>query len=399
MTFSDAAPSRRRSKKRIVLIGVAMLLFIVLIGFSGFVFFMKLKFADFQPPASAANVVVTPVSPVPFEEIIEAVGTAHSNESAVITATVTETVKSVGVTEGQFVEAGAVLVELSDEEEMATLNEATRSYMRYNQLVKNKLGSAAERDEALASMEVAKAQLNQRRIVAPFDGIVGIREVSIGDLVTPGTTIMTLDDVDPIKLDFSVPERFLSALQVGMTIKAQSEAYDADVFEGKIYTIDTRIDPDTRSVRVRALVENPQGLLRPGLLMKVRIVRKSFEALAIPEGAIQSSGNIKTVFVVNAENKIESKTVVTGLREPGYVEIKDGLSQGDKVVIEGQMKTGPGAPVNVVEERSVEASQQATLGFAIERKKDVITPLDVSSKTSNTPTLSTQDTSDETVEE
>ncbi len=405
MTFSDASP-RRWTKKRIALTFFAVVLVLGLLGGSGFIFFMKVKFADFQPPMATANVVVTPVKEIPFEEVIEAVGTAQSNESAIITATVTETVKSIGVEEGQYVDAGTVIAELSDEEEVATLNEATRSYMRYNQLVKNKLGSAADRDEALAKMEVAKAQLNQRRIVAPFNGVIGIRDISIGDLVTPGTTITTIDDIDPIKLDFSVPERFLSALSKDMIIKADSEAFPGQVFEGRIYTIDTRIDPDTRSIRARALIANPNGILRPGLLMRVHVVRKAYDALAIPEGAIQSSGDLKSVYIVNSEGKIENKAITTGLREPGYVEVANGLAAGDKVVIEGQMKTGPGAPVNVTEERSIEDTQKAALDFAIPRKQEVITPLSETetqinkdiSEEAPAATPATKDKSEETVE-
>ncbi|MDY0030257.1 MAG: efflux RND transporter periplasmic adaptor subunit [Pseudobdellovibrionaceae bacterium] len=388
MTFSDSS-TRRWTKKRIALTLFTGVLVLGLLGGSGFIFFMKVKFADFQPPMAPANVVVTPVKEVPFEEVIEAVGTARSNESAIITATVTETVKSIGVEEGQYVTAGTIIAELSDEEEVATLNEATRSFMRYNQLVQNKLGAAADRDEALARMEVAKAQLNQRRIVAPFDGVIGIRDISIGDLVTPGTTITTIDDIDPIKLDFSVPERFLSALSKDMILKADSEAYPDQVFEGRIYTLDSRIDPDTRSIRIRALIANPNGTLRPGLLMRVHVVRKAYEALAIPEGSIQSSGDTKSVYTVNGESMIESKIITTGLREPGYVEITSGLVAGDKVVIEGQMKTGPGASVIVEEERSIEDTQKAALGYAIPRKQDVIKPL------SDTETQIKQDISDE----
>ncbi|MBE2190927.1 MAG: efflux RND transporter periplasmic adaptor subunit [Alphaproteobacteria bacterium] len=372
MSF-DATPTKSSSKTPIWIKIVLFLVVIALLGGTGFMLVMKIKFADFAIPQTPANVVVTKIVPVLFEETIDAIGTAQSNESADITSTVTETIKSINVTEGQFVETGTVLVELSDEEELATLNEATRSYMRYNALTKKNLGSAADRDVSLAKMEVAKAQLNERRITAPFNGVIGIREVSIGDLVTPGTIITTIDDVDPIKLDFSVPESYISSLSNGMKIKARTEAYPDKIFEGEIYTIDSRVDPDTRSIRVRAIVANLNGELRPGLLMKVLIIRRAFEALAVPEEAIQSAGDRMSVYVVDAEGQVSSKAVVTGLREPGYVEIISGLTQGDSVIIEGQMKTGDGASVKIVEERTIEQAQSAALDYSIKRKKDAIT--------------------------
>ncbi|OIN85734.1 MAG: hypothetical protein AUJ12_08445 [Alphaproteobacteria bacterium CG1_02_46_17] len=386
--------SPKKKKKSLWIKLVALVILIALLGGTGFMLFMKIKFADFQMPMAPANVVLTKVVPIPFEEVIDAIGTATSNESADITVTVTETVKSINVKEGDFVTAGTVIAELSDEEELATLNETTRSYMRYNELTKKNLGSAADRDTALARMDIAKAQLNERRIVAPFDGIIGIREVSIGDLVTPGTIITTIDDIDPIKLDFSVPETFLAAVTNGMSIKAVTEAYPDQVFEGKIYTIDSRVDPDSRSIRVRALVPNPDSKLRPGLLMKVNIVRRNFNALAIPEGALMTSGSVKSVFVVDADKKVSSKVVTTGLREPGYVEITSGLSEGDQVIIEGQMKTGPGATVNIVGQQTVEEAQAAALDFAIERKKEAIKS-SIATDTTNESAPSPQVTTEE----
>lgn len=359
-------------KKRLITKGIAGLVGLVLLGGTGFVLAMKIKFADFQPPMMAANVLVTKVAPVRFEDSIDAVGNAASNESASLTATVTETVKSVQVEEGTLVTAGTLLVELSADEEKATLDEATRSYMRYNELARKNMGSTADRDQALAAMQVAQAQLDTRRITAPFDGIVGLREVSVGDLVTPGTLITTIDDIDPVKLDFSVPETFLPSIAKDMDVKARAEAYPDRVFTGKIYTIDPRVDSDTRAVRIRALIPNDDSALRPGMLLKVEVVRKAYDALAVPEESLQSAGEEKTVFVVGADNKIEERKVKTGLREPGYVEIVSGLKEGEKVVIEGQMKTGAGAEVKIVGEKTIDQVMQDALGYAVDRKKDAI---------------------------
>lgn len=377
---------------RFILFSVAVVALVVLLVVQ---YVLGGMFASFKPPQMPSNVVVTVAAPYTFEDKIEFVGTAKSNESAVISSTVTETVKAISFEEGAMVHQGDVLVELNDEEEQATLNEATRSYMRYNKLVTSNLGSVAQRDEELAAMEVAKAQLNKRKIVAPFDGVIGIREVSVGDLVAPGTEITTIDDIDPIKLDFSVPETYLPALKNGLDVYARSEAYPDTIFAGKIYTVDSRIDPDTRSIMVRALVDNGQAKLRPGLLMKVNIVRSSTTALAIPEGAVMSSGDRHYVYVAqpdaeanaqeaqdgqqNPEQKtftVVEKTIETGIREPGYVEVVSGLSAGDKVIVEGQLKTGPTAKVIVAEERTIKQTNADSLNFAIKRKQEAIQNLE-----------------------
>ncbi len=370
--FDDPDLKTPSKSKRIFLRLVLFVLALALLGGTGFVLTMKIKFADFAPPMAPANVVIVKTAPLTFEDKIDAVGTALANEATTLTSTVSETVKSINVTEGQPVTAGTLLVELTDDEEQATLDEATRSYMRYNKLTQGNLGSVAERDSALAAMNVAKAQLNDRKIVAPFDGIVGIREVSLGDLVTPGTVITTIDAIDPIKLDFSVPETFLPAISTGMKVTAISEAYPDRTFQGTIYAIDSHIDTNTRAIRVRALVDNPDMAIKPGLLMKVTIIRNASSFLAVPEEAIMSAGERKFVFVVTADNKIEERTVTTGLREPGYVAIKDGLKEGDQVVLEGQMKTGAGAPVVVVGTKTIEDVNKDSLDYTIPRKREAL---------------------------
>lgn len=384
--FDDPDLKTPSKSKRIFLRLVLFVLALILIGGTGFVLTMKIKFADFTPPMAPANVVIVKVAPLTFEDTIEAIGTAMANEATTLTSTVTETVKSINVTEGQPVTAGTLLVELTDDQEQATLDEATRSYMRYNKLTQGNLGSIAERDSALAAMNVAKAQLNKRRIVAPFDGIVGIREVSVGDLVNPGTVITTIDDIDPIKLEFSVPETFLPAISQGLDVTAFSEAYPDRTFTGKIYAIDSHIDTSTRAIRVRALIDNPDMAIKPGLLMKVSIIRNASSFLAVPEEAILSAGERKFVFVVTADNKIEERTVTTGLREPGYVAIVDGLKDGDQVVLEGQMKTGAGAPVVIVGTKTIDEVNKDSLTYSIPRKREALEAAQAAEAPASAPT-------------
>jgi membrane fusion protein (multidrug efflux system) len=352
--------------KRLLIAGV----FLGLLGGTGFVLFMKIKFADFQPPMAAASVIVSPVAQHEFSDRIEAIGTAEANQSASLMPTVTETVKSINVREGQFVTAGTVIVELSSDEERATLNEAVKSFDRYDQLARSKIGSEARRDEEKARMGVAKAQLDKRRIVAPFDGVLGIRRVSVGDMVNPTTVITTIDELDPIQLQFSIPESYISILKTGLEIKATTEAYPGEVFTGRISAVDSRVNPDTRAIIVKAEIPNADNRLRPGLLMKSEVVKNSRISLAIPEEAIVSSGEKKTVLTVGSDNKVSEKTITIGNRQAGFVEILSGLKEGEKVIIEGVQKAHPGGEVKIAGEKSIAQTMEDAVKYAVPRKQE-----------------------------
>ncbi len=392
----DETPAKKSKLRRYIVTGLITLFVLALLGGTGFMLFMKIKFADFQPPMEPANVILSPVVPYEFKDTIEAIGTITASESATITATVTETIKAINAQEGQFVAKGTSIVDLISDQEQATLDQASKSYGRYNQLVKNNLASAEKRDEEQASFNVAKAQLDKRKIVAPFDGFLGIRHVNVGDVVQPGTVITTIDAIDPIKLDFAVPEVYLAALKQDMPIEATSAAWPDTVFKGKIYVVDSRIDTDSRAIMVRAVMENPDHKLKPGLLMKVQIIRDVKTSLAIPESAIQSAGQKKSVFVVGADKKVAEKVIQTGQREPGVVEVTSGLVAGDKVIVEGQMKTGDGATVHIAGEKTLQDIVQDDAGYSIPRKQDSlkndfkITPKDPAAATTEPVTTDGQ---------
>ena len=227
--------------------------------------------------------VLASVSPDEFVDRIEAIGTLRSNESLIITAKVTETVRALHFEDGARVEEGAVLAELTSDEEAAQLAEArsthaeaSQQYDRVQKLFaegtvsRSQLDRAtADRDAARARVEALEARLADRLIRAPFAGVLGFREVSPGTLLQPGDTITTLDDVSVMKLDFSVPEVFLSTLRPGLEVLARSAAYPDRSFEGRVRTVESRVDPVTRAVTVRAELANPGELLRPGMLLTV----------------------------------------------------------------------------------------------------------------------------------
>jgi membrane fusion protein, multidrug efflux system len=313
--------------------------------------------ASEAPPPT--TVVTAKLAPVEWRDSIEALGTARANESVTMTAKVSEIVRKVGFDSGEVVREGDVLADLSSgaqlaelEETRAAYQEAERQLKRFQELADRKLVSASQidtqraaRDAAKARMDVVRAQLSDRVITAPFDGVLGLRQVSPGSLVTPGTPIATLDDISIIKLDFSVPERYLAVLARGQDIVARSETYPDRDFEGTVTSVDSRVDPVTRSVTVRAEVPNPDRLLRPGMLMSVRLFRAPRDTLVIPEIAVLQVGSDSFVFRVSQNRTAERVEVQLGSRREGSVEVTSGLSAGDVIVTEGAVKLRDGVPI------------------------------------------------------
>jgi membrane fusion protein (multidrug efflux system) len=232
---------------------------------------------------AVARVVVAP-----FTDSLQAVGSAVANESVEITATVTDRVTAISCEEGELARAGQVLVQLDTAEEEAELAEAVanlddqrRQLSRLDALVATNSASRAQRDELRARVEAAQARVQgvrariaDRTIVAPFTGLVGLREVSQGALVTAGGRITTLDEIEPLRLDFSIPENFLSSLHPGAVVRARTVAYPDRDFRGLVAHISPRVDPLTRSVAVRAELPNEARLLRPGMLLGVDLGRE-----------------------------------------------------------------------------------------------------------------------------
>jgi membrane fusion protein (multidrug efflux system) len=301
-----------------------------------------------------------------FVDRIEALGTAHANESVLITAQVTEMVISVGFEDGQVVEAGHVLVELTSDEESAkltaaraTYDEALRQYQRISDLVEQGSDSLSHLDQRIAARDAAaarlaelQAQLSDRLIVAPFAGVLGIRSVSRGTVVKPGDQITTLDDIDLIKLDFSVSEALLAFVQPGLEIRTSSVAYAEKTFVGRVSVVDTRVDPRTRAIRIRALIPNPDHLLRPGMLLRVELYANPQRSLSLPEQAIVPEGEHHYVFLVNEEGRAQRVEVRIGRRRPGVVEVLSGLSGNERVVVDG-IDLRAGAPLQVVSASAV----------------------------------------------
>ena len=310
------------------------------------------------------KVVAVPASLVDFYDEIEALGTTAANESVNITADTTKKIKALHFKSGEYVEQGALLVTLENEQELAELKSAESTFAKaqtdHDRIYKLRESQAVAVSElqtqaanlaiAEAEVDTIKAILKQRKITAPFAGKLGLRSVSVGTLVQPGTLITTLDDLDQIKVDFNVSSHYLADLHEGQRIIGMVRAFNDRVFNGKITTIDTQVDPVTRTIKVRSIFPNQEHLLKPGLLIIVDIIKDERKAIVIPEEALIKSGITDYVYVVRDREgqQIAEKTDISiGARKPGLIEVRSGLAAGDLVITHGSIKLRDQQPVEL----------------------------------------------------
>ncbi|MGD9164778.1 MAG: efflux RND transporter periplasmic adaptor subunit [Chromatiales bacterium] len=310
----------------------------------------------------APQVIVAEVRAEEFIDPIEALGTLKANESVQVTVNVTETVTAIHFDDGQRVEKGDTLVEMTSREEHAllqeahaNLDEAKRQFNRVRQLESQGIEAQSLLDQRRREVETARARLAaiesrlaDRLIKAPFGGLLGLRNISVGALVETGDLITTLDDDSVMKLEFAVPSTYLADIQPGLPIRARTRAYGERAFEGAVKVLDSRVDPINRSVRVRALLPNPHRMLKPGMLMTVELLRNRRQTLVIPEAALMPKGRDHFVMRLSGEPPVVEKRLVRiGSRRPGEVEVLEGLSRGDLVITHGMQKARVGAPVRI----------------------------------------------------
>jgi len=315
-----------------------------------------------RPPMGGETlVVVTNVGVRHFAARVEALGTAYANESVTITAPVAERISKILFANGATVKAGDLLVQLEDAEESADVEEATvnldeqrRELDRVKALREKKMVSEQEVDTrrsateaAQARLAAAQARLRDRAISAPFAGTLGIRRVSLGALVNSGTVITTLDDLDLIKADFTLPETLLPDIAIGLTIEARSVAWPDETFTGTVASVDSRVNPTTRAVTVQAHIPNPHRRIRPGMLLTVSLISRPRETLSAPEKALLAYGDKHYAFVLKPDNTLERRELHLGEREVGWVEIESGLKEGEPIVVEGLMDMKDGVRVRV----------------------------------------------------
>jgi membrane fusion protein (multidrug efflux system) len=314
-----------------------------------------------EGPESVA-VVTMPVVEKPLAVEIEALGTARANEAVEITAKTVNTVVAIRFEEGQFVKRGDLLVEFDAAQARAdlaaseaALAETKSAYARSRTLLSQQALSQAQLEQIEATLlanearvAASRARLSDTFIRAPFDGRMGLRRVSVGALVSPGAVITTLDDTSTMKVDFDVPEIFLSVLKPGLAVGATSAAYPGEAFDGNIESVDSRVDPVTRSVKVRARLPNREGRLRAGMFLTVLVKRDPLPGLVVPEQALVPERGEVYVFVV-ADGLALRRVVTIGRRSPGEVEILTGIAAGERVVIEGTQQIRDNSAVHELE--------------------------------------------------
>ena len=311
------------------------------------------------PPVLVATVVRAVIS-----DKIEALGTVRANESVELTPNRADHISAIHFAGGEKVEADQLLVELNTEEERARLAEfeATRDelqlrFHRARDLLEEKLSSKEVFENVKAELAAANARVQRMhaaivdsQIKAPFAGTLGLRNVSVGAYVNTQTVIATLDDLSIVKLDFTIPEAWLPAVRPGLPISAETDVWPERSFTGSVTSIDTRLDPTTRSATVRAEVPNRDGKLRPGMLLRIEVDKGELPVLQVPEEAVIPIGQDHFVLRVDDESIASRVKIVIGRRRVGVIEVREGLEVGDRVITQGSVRVRPGNAVDVVEE-------------------------------------------------
>ena len=315
-----------------------------------------------QPGPMALPVKAVPVIQDTVIAEITALGTLRSDEAIIVRPEIAGRVQAIHFQEGQLINKNDPLFTLDPAEYQAQLAGSTAqlrleqlNFERTRTLYSRQLTSRQNLDEAQAKLDAARAdqtkdqvRLDKTVIRAPFAGVLGLRQVSIGAYVSPGEDLTTMGSVGSLKLDFQVPELYLSKVRVGQPLTLAVDAYPDRTFPGTVYAIDPKIEEETRTIRLRARVPNPDFLLRPGMFARVALIlEKRDKALLVPEQAIVPQGQKTFVFRV-VDNKALLTPVTLGQRRPGQVEVTAGLNPKDQVVTDGQIKLRDGMPVQVL---------------------------------------------------
>ncbi len=313
-----------------------------------------------QPPATVA---VAAVEQSHWQPYLEAVGSLVATREVSVSLEIAGQVREILFESGAGVSAGDLLLQLDDSVDKAELKGllaerrlAQLEFARAEKLLTDKLASQSNYDQAQARLQSADARLDAKRalvakkaIRAPFTGMLGIRQVNIGQYLEPGAQIVSLQQLDPVYVDYALPERYISMVALGQAIRIKVKAFPAEQFTGRISAIDPRVDRNTRSARIRATLANPGLQLRPGMFAEVQtLLPERDNVLTVPQTAITYNPYGDTVFVVqekNSELVVENRQIQTGSVRDGRVEITAGLSAGERVVSAGQLKLRNGQQV------------------------------------------------------
>ncbi|MBO7536954.1 MAG: efflux RND transporter periplasmic adaptor subunit [Alphaproteobacteria bacterium] len=307
------------------------------------------------------SVKVSQVTESKIHTVLEFIGTAVSNESVDITSSVAQKVTKINFSDCDFVKKGDVLVQQNIDKQLAikkqaeiNLQEQQRELTRISALKKRNVIAAKEYDSQTTKVQDAQAKLaeveeeiKERTIVAPFDGMLGIRKISVGAMLSPGMVITTIDDIKKIKVDFSVPEKYLPLITNGCKIEATSIALPGKKFHGTVQAISPRISATSRSISVRGIIDNDDYLLRSGMMLNVIIEMQDRNAIQVSESAILNVGEKHYVYVVDSENRAKQREIEIGERSDHLVEVTKGLTSSDTVIVDGVVKISDGDVVKI----------------------------------------------------
>lgn len=327
-----------------------------------------------QPVRPLQPVIVLPAYAMPLQDSIEALGNAMANESVDITPHINATITQIHFKEGQTVKRDDILVVFKQQQEQAELagaqaqvNLHQSELTRLQNLLQHQAASQREVDDRFAALASAKqiqrqiqARLDDLTLRAPFNGVIGLRYFSVGARVSPGQVITHLDDIDQIKINFTLPAAQLPYIKPGTVFSASSPELGALVLQGKVSAMDTRIDPSSGSFTVRGLIDNAKRQLKPGLLLRIQVQQPMRPAMIVAEEAVIQRQQTHFVLVVGEDNRVLQKNLRIGTRQPGLVEVLDGLALGDRVIVRGMGTVKAGDAVSI-QQQIQQLSELSTL--------------------------------------
>jgi membrane fusion protein (multidrug efflux system) len=348
-----------------------LIVVLILLGllFGGIFWFKRQQYqqmaAMMGAPRPPAVVTATEVTAQPWRPRLDAVGTVAATQGIAVANEVPGVVRDIAFESGQSVKAGDVLLRLDDAVDQAELRGyqsalelARLKFQRAARLIKQRSVSQSDYDTAQAELSNAQAQVASKRAViekkvirAPFDGELGLRAVSLGQYLPAGSSIAPLVKLDPVYVDFSLPERYLPSVATGQVVRVTVDAHRDRRFEGELVAIDPDVDASTRQLRLRARLANPEGLLRPGMFARVALdLGRSEQVLTLPRMAISYAPYGDAVFLLTEKDGntvVQQRQVQSGAVIDERVVIEEGLKAGDRVVLTGLVKLRNGMPVRI----------------------------------------------------
>ncbi|SDK84087.1 efflux RND transporter periplasmic adaptor subunit [Pseudomonas indica] len=380
-------------RRMLIMLGVVVLVILALAAYKGFSIFQQIQ--QFSAPQPPINVGAVTAEEGPWQTRLPAIGTLKAYQGIDLTVEVAGTVRDVLFRSGEKVSLNQPLIQMDSDVEKASLATAEAElglarveFERGRNLVGRQAISKSEFDRLAATLEKSnasvaqlKATLAKKRILAPFAGTIGIRQVDVGDYLASGTTIATLQDLSTLYVDFFLPEQNAPQLAIGQRVRVSVAAYPGEVFEGQISAINPKVETTTRNLQVRATLDNPDEKLLPGMFANLDVLLPEEPSrVRVPETAITYTLYGNSVYVI-AEKKdeqgnvqkddkgqpvlvVERRFVETGQRRDGWVVTLKGLQAGERVVTDGQLKLDSGAHVAIVDSLALPAEPNSQTGAA-----------------------------------